>query len=61
MLLLHRSFSKSMSKLEIYTNYFEMKIRENRGVIEEHDIKEMKSYIDNISNENKYKLVLELA
>ena len=45
----------------MYTNYFEMKIRENGGVARDEDIREMKNYIDYISNENKYKLTLEIA
>lgn len=37
--LLSRSFSKNMSKLEVYTNYFEMKIRENRGIVKDEDLR----------------------
>ena len=38
-----------------------MKIRESRGIVKDEDLREMISYIDNISNENKYKLTLEIA
>ena len=58
--ILRRSFSKTMSKLEIYTLYLDMKLR-RYGYLSEEDIQDVFKYADIISGENRYRLYLELA
>jgi tetratricopeptide (TPR) repeat protein len=59
--ILKRSFGRGMSKLEVYTTYLEMKIRDDEGTIRESVIKEVSEYVDCISSENRYRLYLEIA
>ena len=58
--LLKRSFSRSMSKLEIYILFLEMTIRRYGG-LRESDISVVMTYVDNVSGENRFRLYLELA
>lgn len=59
-MILKQSFSKSMSKLEIYLLFLEISLRKNKYLVEA-DLQEVLKYLDYISGENKYKLLLEIA
>jgi hypothetical protein len=50
-----------MSKLEIYTTYLEIKLRDDNGVLKDALLKEVLDYEEYISSENRYRLYIEIA
>ena len=50
-----------MSKLEVYTTYLDMKVREAEGILPESVLSEVFEYVDCVSSENRYRVYLEVA
>lgn len=58
---MRKSFKREMSKLEVYTTYLEMRVREDRGELRESVIEELVGCVDFVSGENRYRIFLDIA